>query len=88
MVFYECLTRALKNSFQSISTDLVRICKTCRSKPIAPAPRPLREESLQLRKIKFSTVLQQHSSCFKKKLLVTLIHNTVNVHDTSEANFL
>lgn len=88
MVFYECLTGALQSSFQPISTDLVRICKTCLSKPFAPMPHPLREESLQLRKIKFSTVLQQHPSHFKKKLLVTLIHNTVNVHGTSEANFL
>lgn len=88
MVFHECLTGVLQSSSQPITADLVRIHKTCLSKPFTPTPLPHREESLQLRKIKLSTVLQQHSSCFKKKLLVTLIHNTVNVHSTSKANFL
>lgn len=88
MVFYECLTGVLQSSSQPITTDLVRIRKTCLSKPFTPMPLPHREESLQLRKIKLSTVLQQHSSCFKKKLLLTLIQNRVNVHGTSEANFL
>lgn len=88
MVFYECLTGALQSSFQPIITGLARICKTCLSKPFIPTPHPHREESFQLQKIELSTVLQQHPSHFKKKLLVTLIHNTVNVHGTTEANFL
>lgn len=88
MVFYECLTGVLQSSSQPNTTDLVRIRKTCLSKPFTPTPLPHREESLQLRKLKLSTVSQQHSSCFKKKLLLTLIQNRVNVHGTSEANFL
>lgn len=88
MVFYECVTEALQSSFQPITTDLVGICKTYLSKPFIPMPCPPREESLQLRKIELSTVLQQHFSHFKRKLLVNLIHNTLNVHGTSEANFL
>lgn len=88
MVFYECLPGALQSSFQPITTDLSRICNTCLSKSSTPMPHPRGKESLQLRKIKLSPVLQQHSSHFKKKLLLTLIHNTDNVHGTSEANLL